>query len=66
MSKSKKAAHLKKGVKPKTYTIYGIFDFQKNRLLKISLIQEDLELEYDLEGYDSDRYDIVSFQIKVT
>lgn len=50
-------------VKPKKYRIYGIFDFQKQKLLYINLDPEMVDLEFKLSGYDEERYDIVEFDV---
>ena len=52
-----------KNLKASTYKIYGIFDFQEKKLVYVHLDEEQVELEFDLSDYDSDRYDVVSFDI---
>lgn len=49
--------------KAKVYNIYGIFDYKRNTLLYVNLSQEEVELEYDIEGYDEEHYDIISFEV---
>lgn len=48
---------------PKQYLIYGIFDFQEKALIFVDLDYDKTELEFDLEDYDPERYDIVEFQV---
>lgn len=48
---------------PKKYRIYGIFDFDLNRLIYVNLDIEKVIFEFDLEGYDSEKYDIISFDV---
>lgn len=49
--------------KPKKYKIFGIFCFSTNKLIYVTLKKEDAEFEFDMEGYDSNRYDIISFHV---
>lgn len=62
MAKSKKPSK-KEILKPSTYKIYGIYDFQEKRLVYVHLDEEQVELEFDLEDYDGERYDVVSFEV---
>lgn len=62
--KNKKEKRLKK-LKPKRYRIYGIFDFISKTLIQVDLDLEKLTFEYELTGYDPNKYDIVSFDIIV-
>jgi hypothetical protein len=64
--KKKKSARPSRQAKPKIYHIYGVFDYKTNTLMSVSLKQEEVELEYDLEGYDEERYDIISFEVTMT
>jgi hypothetical protein len=48
---------------PKRYKIYGIFDFNSNRLVYVDLDIEKVMFEFDLEEYDIEQYDIISFNI---
>jgi len=48
---------------PKKYKIYGIFDFNSNKLVYIDLDIEKVMFEFDLEGYNIEQYDIISFNI---
>jgi hypothetical protein len=59
----KKKAQPSRRIKGKTSNIYGIFDYKTNTLLSVNLSQEEIELEYDLEGYDEERYDIINFKV---
>lgn len=45
------------------YRIYGVFDFLEKKLINVSIDQEYLELEYDLAGYDEERFKVVSFDV---
>jgi hypothetical protein len=65
MAKQKKSPKkaILKSLKPSTYKIYGIFDFQEKRLVYVHLDVEQVELEFDLEDYDGDRFDVVSFEV---
>lgn len=60
--KPKKKRQLNK-LKPNQYRIYGIFDFDKKKLIYVNMSEEEVELEFDLVGYDEDRYDIVQFDV---
>jgi hypothetical protein len=61
-NKSQKRRVLK-DLKASTYKIYGIFDFEEKKLVYVHMDLEQVELEFDLTGYDSDRYDVVSFDV---
>jgi hypothetical protein len=65
MAKSKKPSkkEILKALKPSTYKIYGIYDFQEKRLVYVHLDEEQVELEFDLEDYDGERFDVVSFEV---
>ena len=52
-------------IKPKNYRVYGIFDFDIKKLIYIHLDEEQVELEFELSGYDSERYDIVEFNVRL-
>lgn len=52
-------------LRPKTYLIYGIFDFREERLVYVSLDQEEAELHYDLEDYDELVFDLIAFKVVV-
>ena len=45
--------------------IYGIFDLKKKKILMVHLKLQEVELEYDLENYDTDRYKIISFLVNL-
>lgn len=62
MPKKSKQKVLKE-LSAKKYKIYGIFDFQEEVLVYVHMKLEQVELEFDLEGYDSERFDVVSFDI---
>lgn len=63
MSKNKKEVLSK--VKPTNYLIYGIFDFDKKVLIYVHMDYEQVELEFELSGYDDKRYDIVEFSVQL-
>jgi hypothetical protein len=60
--KRKKLSNLK----PRTYKIYGIFNFITDDLIYVNLDMEKTTLEFELEGYDSEQYDIISFDVVVS
>jgi len=62
MPKREKKTQLTK-LKARQYTIYGIFDFKLNKLISVCLDMDQLETEFDLGDYDSERFDIVSFKV---
>jgi hypothetical protein len=64
--KKKKTTRPSRRAKSKSYHIYGIFDYKTNTLLSVSLNQEEIELEYDLEGYDEERFDIIGFEVALS
>lgn len=63
MSKNKKKVLEK--IKPKDYRIYGIFDFETKSLVYVHLNEDQVDLEYELSGYDDSRYDIVEFDVRL-
>lgn len=52
--------------KMKRYRIYGIFDFVLERLIYVSLDKESAMIEYDIEDYNEERFDVVSFDVMLT
>jgi len=64
-SKKKKKTILKK-LQPEVYQIYGIFDFKNRKLIYVSLNEEDVELNFEMEGYDTNDYDIIAVGIMVS
>jgi len=64
-NKSKKREQLNK-LKPKTYRIYGIFNFKTNNLVYVSMTQELAETEFDFSDFDPNDFDIVSFNVSLT
>jgi hypothetical protein len=53
-----------KKLKSKSHRIYGIYDFNKNKLVAVQLSQEAIELDYDLGCYDdNEEKKIVSFDV---
>jgi len=54
-----------KKLKPLKYRIYGIFDYQNDSLIYINLNKDDVDLEFALENYNKDRYEIISFDITI-
>lgn len=61
--KSKKA--ILKKLQSKVYLIYGIFDFKNEELIYISLDEADVELKFDLEGYDDEDFGVITVKIMV-
>lgn len=51
---------------PEQYMVYGIFDFNQKKLIYVSLDLKSVELEFELEGYDYNQYDIVEFSVILT
>ena len=60
--KQRKKKKLQK-LKPIKYRIYGIFDFQEEKLIYVNMDLEETELEFDITGYDGERYDVVEFDV---
>lgn len=60
---SDKKRNALKSLNALTYKIYGIFDFKEKSLVYVHMDLEQVELEFDLTGYDSERYDVVSFDV---
>ena len=58
--KTRKSVHK---ISPNQYRIYGIFDFQEEKLIYINLNLEETEFEFDITDYDSKRYSIVKFDV---
>lgn len=50
-----------KTIKAKKYRIYGIFNFQTNKLEYVGMDLDKVILEFDLEGYDEELFDIIYF-----
>ena len=46
-----------------SHRIYGIFDFQKKKLVKVGLDFSDIELEYDISVEDEERYKLVTMEV---
>lgn len=65
MSKNSKNAALSK-VPPKEYTIYGIFDFKGQALVHVGLDLDKVVFEFEMEGYDEENYDVISFDVVLT
>lgn len=49
-----------KKLRPKTYQIYGIFDFQTEKLIYVSLDYDEVELQFEMGDYGEDA-DIICF-----
>lgn len=58
MSKSKKKSS--KDAPFLELNIYGIWDKKTKTIIFVALKEEDVELEYDMEGYSEDSHLIVS------
>lgn len=65
MSKRSKNVTLSK-IRPKKYTIYGIFDFKSKELIHVGLDLDKVFFEFDLEGYDEESFDVISFDVVVS
>ena len=61
----KKKEHILKELRPKTYHIYGIFDFTAKNLVYVSMDYEEVELQFELADYD-EGFDIIQFNVMVT
>ena len=64
MSKKSKSEALSK-IHPKRYTIYGIFDFKAKELIHVGLDVDKVVFEFELEGYDEENFDVISFDVVV-
>jgi len=62
MGRKRKQEQLTK-LKPNQYRIYGIFDFKSDKLVYVHMDYEQTELEFEIGDYDSEQYDIVSFDV---
>jgi hypothetical protein len=51
---------------PGCVRIYGIFSFKEEKLLKVSLDMDELEFDFNLEGYNETDYGIVLFDVVLT
>lgn len=63
MNSDKNKKQQLKDLKPKKYKVYGIFNFQLEKLVYIDLDADKVVFEFEIEGYKLDEYDIVSFDI---
>ena len=62
MSDPEKKNKLKK-IKTKQYRIYGIFNFEKEEIVFVHMDMDKITFEFDLEGYDENRFGIISFDV---
>lgn len=53
-----------KKLRPKTYQIYGIFDFQTKELIYVSLDYDEVELQFEMGDY-GEAADIICFTTMV-
>ena len=53
-----------KKLHPKTYQIYGIFDFETKELTYVSLDYDEVELQFEMGEYGED-VDIICFTTMV-
>ena len=60
----KKECILKK-LRPKTYHIYGIFDFTADKLIYVSMDYDEVELQFEMADY-GEGFDIIKFDVMVT
>jgi hypothetical protein len=51
-----------KKLNPKTYQIYGIFNFKTEKLIYVSLDYDEVELQFELEDCSEDS-DIICFMV---
>lgn len=51
--------------KEKEINIYGIYDMVKKRLLSVSLKYKDIKFEFDLCGYDIERFYIAKLTVSI-
>jgi len=65
MKPSKNKKTVLKKLRPSVYLIYGIFDFKNEKLIYVSLDQEEVELKFELEDYSDEDYDIITVKIMV-
>lgn len=65
MSNRSKKSTLSK-ILAQTYIIYGIFDFEKKSLVQVGLDLDEIIFAYELEGYDEDKFDVISFKVIVS
>jgi hypothetical protein len=65
MDKDAKIVKLEK-YGPHSYTIYGIFNFQIEKLVYVNLDFDKVMFEFDLEGYSSEQFDVISFDVILT
>ena len=50
-------------LRPTKYRIYGIFDFNSNKLVYVNMDAEQTEMEFEIGDYDDNQFDIVSFDV---
>ena len=53
-----------KKLRPRTYQIYGIFDFKTKELTYVSLDYDEVELQFEMGDY-GDEADIICFTTMV-
>jgi hypothetical protein len=54
----------KPNLKPnKTCTVYGIYDLIENELVSVSLDHSLLEMQFEMDGLDKDRFNIIQFGV---
>jgi len=63
MSDKQKKDLVLKALQPTVYVIHGIFDFKNKQLVYVSLDEEEVELKFEVEGYDPDQYDFIAVKI---
>ena len=63
MTPQKKKKTILKKLQPEVYTIYGIFDFTRKKLVYVTLDEEEVELKFELEDYSDEEYDIITVKI---
>lgn len=49
----------------KRYRIYGIFNFETEEMIYVTLSLDDAAFQFDLEGYDEAKFGVISFDVMV-
>lgn len=64
-SHAKKKKHRTKSAHNK-YQIYGIFNREENKIVYVDLDMDNVLFEFELEGYNSETHDVISFGISLS
>jgi len=62
---NEKKEHVLKELRPKTYQIYGIFNFVSKTLVYVSMDYDEVELQFEMADYGED-FDVIRFDVIVT